>query len=157
HGRVRIDEAAVKVGLNIVPRGKEMRAGDVVLPKGTVLSPVAIGVLAAVGRTTVAQFPMPRVGVLATGNELVEPGAAPGPSQIRNSNGPMITALAARCRAAATHLGIVRDDPRDLAERIRAGLAESNLLLLAGGVSAGAADLVPGILADLGVTTHFHK
>jgi molybdopterin molybdotransferase len=99
HGRVRIDDAAVKVGQNVVPRGKEMRAGDVVLLKGTVLSPVAVGLLAAVGRTTVAQVPMPQVGVLATGNELVEPGAQPGPGQIRNSNGPMITALTARSGA----------------------------------------------------------
>jgi molybdopterin molybdotransferase len=157
HGRVRVDDAAVKVGQNVVPRGKEMRVGEVVLPKGTVLSPVAIGLLAAVGRTTVAQYPMPRVGVLATGNELVEPGTPPGPGQIRNSNGPMITALAMRAGAAATHLGIVRDDPRDLAERIRAGLAEADVLLLAGGVSAGAADLVPGVLAEIGVETHFHK
>jgi molybdopterin molybdotransferase len=100
---------------------------------------------------------MPRVGVLATGNELVEPGTQPGPGQIRNSNGPMITALATRAGATATHLGIVRDDPRDLAERIRAGLAEADVLLLAGGVSAGAADLVPGVLAEIGVETHFHK
>jgi molybdopterin molybdotransferase len=157
HARVRVDDAAVKVGQNVVPRGKEMRAGDVVLPKGTVLSPVAIGLLAAVGRTTVAQVPMPRVGVLATGNELVEPGTQPGPGQIRNSNGPMITALTTRAGAAATHLGIVRDDPRDLSERIRAGLAESDVLVLAGGVSAGAADLVPGVLAEIGVETHFHK
>jgi molybdopterin molybdotransferase len=69
----------------------------------------------------------------------------------------MITALTARAGAAATHLGIVRDDPRDLAEQIRAGLAEADVLLLAGGVSAGAADLVPGVLAEIGVETHFHK
>jgi molybdopterin molybdotransferase len=157
NGRVRIDEAGVKPEQNVVPRGQEMRAGEVVLPAGTFLSPVAVGLLAAVGRSTVKQVSVARVGVLATGNELVEPGTTPGPGQIRNSNGPMIAALSARARATATHLGIVRDDPRDMADRIRKGLSDADVLLLAGGVSAGAADLVPGVLADLGVTTHFHK
>jgi molybdopterin molybdotransferase len=156
HGRVRIDEA-VTAGQNVIRRGKEMRAGEVVLPAGTVLTPAAVGLVAALGRATVSLVPVPHVGVLATGNELVEPGVTPGPGQIRNSNGPMIAALVDRAGGSSRQFGIVKDDPRELATRIRDALSHSDVLLLAGGVSAGAADLVPGVLADLGVTTHFHK
>ncbi len=157
HGRVRIDEVGVKLGQNVILRGTEMRAGDAVLPAGTALNPVAIGLLAALGKTSTSLFPTPRVHVLATGNELVDATEIPGPGQIRNSNGPMIAAMATRAGAIATHFGIVKDDPQALADRIRAGLKDADVLLLAGGVSAGAADLVPGVLAELGVTIHFHK
>lgn len=157
HGRVRIDDAGVKPGLNVIPRGKEMRAGEIVLPAGTVLTPVAIGLLAALGRTSANLVPVPRTGVLATGNELVPTNETPGPGRIRNSNGPMIAALADRAGARSVDLGIVRDDPRALTERIVDGLSRSDVLVLAGGVSAGAADLVPGVLAELGVAIHFHK
>ncbi|HEY2785513.1 MAG TPA: gephyrin-like molybdotransferase Glp [Fimbriiglobus sp.] len=157
HGRVRVDEAGVHAGVNVIPRGIEMQAGEVVLPAGTVLTPAAIGLLAGIGRASVATVPAPKVNILATGNELVDVTEVPGPGQIRNSNGPMIAALATRAGAVATHLGIVKDDPRELTARIRAGLEGAAGLILAGGVSAGAADLVPGVLAELGVTTHFHR
>jgi molybdopterin molybdotransferase len=156
HGRVRIDEA-VTAGQNVIPRGKEMRAGEIVLPAGTILIPAAVGLVAALGRASVAQIPVPRVGVLSTGNELVEPGNVPGPGQIRNSNGPMIAALVDRAGGSSRPFGIVKDDPRELATRIRDAIDRTDVLLLAGGVSAGAADLVPGVLAELGVEIHFHK
>src|SRR5579883_2120752 len=86
--RVRVSDPGARPGQNILPRGREMTAGDVVLPAGTVLTPAAFGLLAGVGRTAVSAFPAPRVAILATGTELVEAGETPGPGQIRNSNGP---------------------------------------------------------------------
>ena len=100
----------------------------------------------------VSRVPAPRLSVLATGNELVEADATPGPGQIRNSNGPMLIAQAARAGAVPRYLGIARDDEGQLADAHSAkGCLQPNVLVLAGGVSAGKLDLVPKVLADLGV------
>ena len=147
----------LKPGQNIFRRGQEMTAGDVVLPAGTALSPVALGVLAAVGRTEVAVFPRPTVGVIVTGNELVEAGTRPTGGQIRNTNGPMLAAQAARAGAMPRYLGIARDDEAAMRALIADGLESSNVLLLSGGVSVGKYDLVPDVLKSLGVETHFHS
>jgi molybdopterin molybdotransferase len=155
--RVRVTDPGAKPGQHVLPRGQEMRAGDVAVPVGTVLTPAAVGLLAAVGRTSVTVFPAPRLSVLATGNELVEPDVKPGPGQIRNSNGPMLVAQAARAGASPRYLGIARDDEEHLRSSIREGLSAADVLVLAGGVSAGKLDLAPQVLADLGVETHFHK
>jgi molybdopterin molybdotransferase len=155
--RVCIRDGNVKPGQYVFRRGTEMRAGQVVLPAGTELNPAAVGVLASVGLTTAVLVPRPRVGVLATGDELVDAARQPGPGQIRNSNGPMLTALAAAAGAEARDLGIARDTPDDIRARIRQGLDTSDVLLLAGGVSVGKFDLVPGVLHDLGVERHFHQ
>lgn len=155
-GRVRISEVPTP-GLNVLPRGREMRAGDVVLPAGAVLGPAAVGLLAGIGRTTVSAFPAPRVAVLATGDELVEADATPGPGQIRNSNGPMLVAQAARAGATARALGIARDDPAAMTALVRDALDSADVVLLAGGVSAGKFDLVPDVLRGLGVEAHFHQ
>jgi len=148
---------AVKPGTFILPRGREMRAGDVVIPAGTVLTPVAFGLLAAVGRTDVRVHPAPRLAIISTGDELVEPPTRPGPGQIRNSNGPMLVALAALAGAEARYLGIARDDKAGLAMLVRDGLDQSDVLVLSGGVSAGKFDFVPDVLRELGVESHFHK
>jgi molybdopterin molybdotransferase len=156
-GRVRITDPAVRAGQYVFPRATEMRAGDVVAPAGTVLTPAAVGVLAAVGRAEVRVVPRPRVSVLATGDELVGVAAQPGPGQIRNSNGSMLAAQAARAGAVVADRGIVRDDAAAMRSRIAAAIAESDVVLLAGGVSAGKFDLVPGVLQELGVEAHFHQ
>jgi molybdopterin molybdotransferase len=155
--RVRIADAAVKPGQYVFPRGAEMRAGDVVIPAGTRLNAAAIGVLASVGRAVVPVVSLPRLSVLATGDELVDAIAEPAPGQIRNSNGPMLVAQAAGTGAVVRDRGIARDTPEDLRSKIGGALAASDVVLLAGGVSAGKFDLVPGVLQELGVVPHFHK
>ncbi|OWK46884.1 gephyrin-like molybdotransferase Glp [Fimbriiglobus ruber] len=155
-GRVRVADPAITSGKNIVPRAQEIRAGNVAVPSGTVLSPMALGLLAGVGRVDALTIPPARVGVLATGNELVEAPTVPGPGQIRNSNGPMLTAQASRAGGQPRYLGIGRDDETALRAVIREGLDTTDVLLLAGGVSAGKFDLVPDVLRGLGVETHFH-
>ena len=156
-GRVRVTDPKLTPRKNVLDRGREMLASDVVLPIGAVLSPAAVGLLATVGRTTTALVPVPVVGVLATGNELVEADRVPGPGQIRNSNGPMLAAQVARAGATPRLLGIAPDDAGRLRDTVSDALASCDVLLLAGGVSVGLYDLVPGVLADLGVQTHFHK
>lgn len=156
-GRVRVKDVGIAAGRNILPRGREMTTGDVVLPAGTVLTPAALGLLAAVGRVKAALVPRPRVGVLVTGNELVEADATPGPGQIRNTNGPMLAAQAARAGGVPRILGVGRDDRAALTALVREGMETSDVLVLAGGVSVGAYDLVPDVLRELGVTVHFHR
>jgi molybdopterin molybdotransferase len=155
-GRVQIEDRPPEPGQNILPRGREMRAGEVVLAAGSVLRPQELGLLATVGRPSALLVPAPRVAVLSTGDELVEAPAVPGPGQIRNSNGPMLAALAARAGTVALSLGIARDRLDSLRPLVEQGL-KADMLVLSGGVSAGVLDLVPGVLAEAGVMAHFHK
>jgi molybdopterin molybdotransferase len=156
-GRVRIDGPVVKPGANVLKRGREMRQGEMVLCAGTVLRPQEIGVLATLGRAEALVTPPPRLSVIATGDELVEPPIVPGPGQIRNSNAPMLVAQATRAGATARSLGIARDRVESLRPLIHEGLDTSDVVILSGGVSAGKLDLVPGVLRELGVEPHFHK
>jgi molybdopterin molybdotransferase len=155
-GRVAVEERPPQPGQNVLPRGREIRRGEVVLRAGTVLRPPEFGILATLGRTEVRAVPAAGVAVLSTGDEVVEPGEAPGPGQIRNSNGPMLLAQAARAGARAHYLGIARDRLECLRPRVLEGLT-ADVLILSGGVSAGTLDLVPGVLQEAGVVAHFHK
>jgi molybdopterin molybdotransferase len=154
--QVRIEDAELRPGANVLARGREMRGGEVVLRSGTRLRPQEFGLLATVGRTAARVVPAPRVSILATGDELVESSARPAISQIRNGNGPMLLAQAARAGAIPRSLGIAADRLDVLHARIADGLRD-DVLILAGGVSAGKLDLVPQALSELRVRALFHK
>jgi molybdopterin molybdotransferase len=155
-GRVRIEDPALKEQQNVLTRGREMRAGEVVLRSGLRLDPQAIGLLGTVGRTSATIVPRPQVDVVPTGDEIVEPDNVPAAGQIRNGNGPMLLSQATRAGAMPRYLGIARDRLDSLREKITTGL-DADVVLLSGGVSAGKLDLVPGVLQELGVQAHFHK
>jgi molybdopterin molybdotransferase len=155
-GRVRIDDRPPKPGQNVLPRGTEMRRGETVMAAGTLLRPQEFGVLATVGRTAVKAYPAPVVALMTTGDEVVEANQQPGPGQIRNGNGPMLAAQIVRAGGLPRYVGIAPDRVEPLRRLIAEGL-RSPMLVLSGGVSAGLADLVPGVLRDLGVEPHFHK
>jgi molybdopterin molybdotransferase len=144
---VEIQKSAAP-GENIVPRGSEGRAGGVLLPCGARLEPAGVAVAASVGKASLLVHALPRVAILATGDEIVDVAATPGPSQIRNSNS---YSLAAQVRAAGglpVLLPIAPDEPEQLRRLIEQGL-QSDLLLLAGGVSMGKYDLVEQVLGEL--------
>jgi molybdopterin molybdotransferase len=155
-GMVQIHEPEIRPGQNRLVRGQIHRAGDLLLHRGTVLGPAHLGLLASVGRPSVLAVPRPRVAIVPTGDELVEPNESPGPGQIRNSNGVMIEALCLAQGAGAQALPIARDEPQVLRRILKQGL-EFDVLLVTGGVSAGQRDLVPGVLEELGVGRVFHK
>lgn len=153
---VAIETSGIAPGKNMLRRGASTAAGECVVPAGRLLRPQELGALAELGMARVAVFARPRVAVLATGDELVSVESEPGPGQIRNSNETMLVAQLRQMGAAPVPLGIARDNADDLRERISLGLTH-DVLLLSGGVSAGQLDLVPSVLADLGVRQIFHK
>jgi molybdopterin molybdotransferase len=153
---VRLAQLDPAPGQHILRRGASLRVGDTVLRAGALIRPIEIGVLAELGHGDVDAYPRPRVAILPTGNELVPVSEQPASGQIRNSNGPMLAAAAQRAGAEAIELEIARDNRDQLTARIAQGLT-ADVLLLSGGVSAGKFDLVPPVLASLGVQTVFHK
>jgi molybdopterin molybdotransferase len=134
-----------KAGENIRPVGEDVSTGETVLAAGTHVRPAEIGVLAALNRTQVTVHRRPQVGILATGDEIVDVGEPLGPGQIRNSNAPMLAALVTRCGGEAVPLGIARDTEDDLHGRL-AQADGLDLLLTTGGVSVGDYDLVKQVL-----------
>ncbi len=147
---------AVRPGANMARRGVDVRAGEVLLRPGEFIGPGEIGVLAACGRTTIAVGGLPRLAIVATGDELVEPERAPGPGLIRNSNGPLLRALARRAGVTTRYLGIAPDEETALRGMIEDGLRD-DLLVLSGGVSMGTHDLVGKTLRSLGVEILFER
>jgi molybdopterin molybdotransferase len=155
-GEVVVVDPDVRPGRNLLSKGRICRSGEVVLPAGVLLTPAGLAVLASVGRTCVSVVPRPRLAIVSTGDELVEPDQMPGPGQIRNSNAVMLEAMAMESGAFARNLPIAPDEPAELQRLLRLGL-EFDLLLITGGVSVGQRDLVPMVLEQLGVRRVFHK
>lgn len=136
---------AARPGENVRPAGEDVAVGDRVLAAGTALRPAEIGVLAALARVVVAVHRRPRVAILATGDEVVDPGAELGPGQIRNSNSPMVAALVRRCGGEPILLGVARDTTAELRAKLAAA-RQADLIVTSGGVSAGDYDVVKHVL-----------
>ena len=147
---------SVAPGDNIVPRGAEAKAGEVVLRAGRVLGPAEIGVLATFGFARVPVYRQPRVGLLVTGDELVESWETPRRAEIRNSNAYSLRAQLACLGIEPEYLGIARDDPAELRRKISEGL-EREILIISGGASVGPYDLVKSVFEDLGIKIIFSR
>jgi len=145
---------AVASGDNVVPVGSEARQDQVLLPPGLLIDYSAIAVAASVGRDSLLVFRRPEVAILATGDEIVEANTQPGPNQIRNSNSYSLSAQVQAAGGDPKILGIARDEPQSLRDRIQQGL-QCDLLLLTGGVSMGKYDLVEQMLAGCGAEFFF--
>jgi molybdopterin molybdotransferase len=153
--RVRVLES-VDSGAHVRPRGENIVKGDVLLSRGQRIGPAEVGLLAGAGRAVVPVARSPRVAIVPTGDELVEPGVQPGPAQIRNSNGYSLHAQVRDENGSPAYLGIARDVDAALDEKIAQGL-RYDVLLLCGGVSMGEYDLVTAALQRAGVTLRFEK
>ena len=147
-----------QVGPNaeVRPVAQDIAKGQQVLQAGTRLGPQEIGLLASLGRTTVLAHARPRVAVLSSGNEVVEPDASPGPGQIRDSNRYTLMAAVQRAGAEAVSLGIGSDTQEALRDKILEGLTTCDALVTSGGVSMGKLDLIKPILETTG-QVHFGR
>jgi molybdopterin molybdotransferase len=130
--------------------GEDVRAGTVVLERGRRLDPAAVGMLASVGRREVPVYPRPRVAVVSTGDELVDPGEPLGPGQIRDSNSWLLVAQARAAGVEAFRCGRLHDDPDALRRGFALAAADGDAVLTSGGVSVGERDYTKQVLAELG-------
>ena len=148
----------LEAGENIVPRGSEARAGDLLVPPGVRITPAQIAIAAQCGYGQLSVAPRPRVAILSTGDELVPVEAIPGPSQIRNSNSPMLAALVAAAGGEPVTLPAIADQDAPLDSAVATAMSLSlaaDLLLITGGISAGRFDLVEGALTRAGARFFF--
>ncbi len=149
--------AAVRTGDHIRRRGENARAGDEALAVGTILSPAALGTLAAVGRVRPSVYTRLRVTIISNGDELVHPDTIPGPFQVRDSNTTVIRALLAAHPwievVSATH---VRDESEQLEKTIRNAIARADALVLTAGVSMGHRDPTRAAIQAVGADIIFH-
>jgi molybdopterin molybdotransferase len=152
-GRVRVPD--VDPGANIRRAGEDVRAGSLVLAAGTDLGPAEVAVLASLGRTEVTCGARPAVAVLATGDELVEPGQALGAGQIRDSNAYALAGQAQRAGARVTSRAIVPDDRPATVAALDAALDAADVVCVSGGVSVGPHDHVKDALTELAVEERF--
>jgi len=143
-----------KPGQNIVPKGSEARAGQTLLRAGARLGYVELSLAAQVGCVRPEVWARPRIGILSTGDEVVNAAETPGPLQIRNGNSFSLAAQVESAGAEAVLLGNAPDEAGELKRRIAEGL-KLDALVLSGGVSAGEYDLVEGVLAELGAEIYF--
>ena len=155
NGRI-VPRVLPRPGDHVRPVGHDVARGQRVLARGTYLGPAEIGVLATVNAVAVSVFPRPRVAVLSTGDELIEPGKPLPPGHIRDSNRYTLMAAVRQAGGIPVDLGLVPDDETALRAALARGLEEGDMILSTGGVSMGSRDLLKSLLAEMG-TVHFGR
>ena len=137
-------------GGNVSKKGEDVQKGETILKAGTRLKPYHIALLAAMGNTDVKVAEKPRIGVLATGNELAEAGTQPAANQIFDSNRIMLSAMCRELGAEPVDLGLAKDDMAEIAAKITSGLRSCDSVITSGGTSVGGPDLVPDAVNNSG-------
>jgi molybdopterin molybdotransferase len=133
-------------GKHVRPKGEDVRAGREIIPAGTFLRPVHLGVIASIGRTRVEAIPRPRVAVLSTGDELVAPGGELRPGALFDANATLIAAMCEAVGATVTLTGLVGDEPNDVAEWLEGAAGMADLIVTSGGASVGEHDWLRDVL-----------
>jgi len=146
--RVRIGPTAK--GANVRMRGEDIHAGTIVIERGTVLRPQEIGLIASLGQVQVPVHRRPRVVLLSTGDEVVEPGRARAPGQIYDANRFTLSGSIEQCGGEVVDLGIVPDVRDELRARLVDAGATGDVVVTSGGVSVGVYDLVRDVLEEIG-------
>ena len=141
---------------NIARKGEDLRDGEIVIDSPCICEPPVIGLLATLGHVTLRVQRLPAIGLLTTGDEVVPAGGAVSPVQIRNSNRWLLESSLKRAGVTLNAWDHAPDDPRLIRQRIEA-LMDNDVLICCGGVSAGDADYVPGVLESMGAERLFHK
>ena len=137
-------------GMNLIFRGDDVSPGKEILRNGRVLTAQDIGALAAIGKTSVPVVCRVKVGVISTGDELVPPDVTPGPGQVRDVNGPLLTALLEAFGAEVINYGIVVDDEELLRQKMQVAAQECNAVIISGGSSVGVKDATCRIIESMG-------
>lgn len=145
-----------EAGHHVRKAGIDFAAGDILLETGAQLSPAAISLAVSGGIQSFTVSRQPRVGVLSTGDELVEAGQETAPEQIINSLGPGLSALIAEWGGQPHYLGIARDDPADIRDKLAAAMA-LDLLVTIGGASVGDHDHLRRVFSEQGGELFFEK
>jgi molybdopterin molybdotransferase len=146
-----------KTSSNYCLKAEDIRQGEKVLSKGTRIRPQEIAVLASVGCSLPEVYKQPRIGIISTGDELVEPSETPAESQIRNSNASQLMAQAKQADCKATYFGIARDTQKETLQIIQQAGTESDIVILTGGISAGDFDFVPAVIQQAGYEIKFRQ
>jgi len=154
-GMVRILRK-IEPGKNVRYSGEDVRKGEVVLKRGTVIGPAELGMLASVGRKRVRVFRKPVVAILITGNEIIEPGERLRPGKVRDINTLSLCGLVEKFGGVPLPLGIAGDERVKLVRKMKKGL-NSDIMIISGGVSMGEFDLVREALTSLGYIEKFWK
>jgi len=137
-------------GENVSKRGEDIRKGEVAVEVGTRLQPHHLGLLAALGATHVSVVQKPRVAVLSTGNELIEPGHKFKPNQTVDVNRLILSSMCLELGAEPLDVGIARDDTNEIQIKVEEGVKRADVTITTGGTSVGYADLVPSAVNQIG-------
>jgi molybdopterin molybdotransferase len=141
---------------NICYKAEDLKQGELILGKGTLLKAPHIAILASVGIAHPLVAKQPAIAVFSTGSELVEPSELPQQQQIRNSNSYQLLAQLESMGIPASYSGIVKDEATEVFNKLEAALRNFDVVLISGGVSVGDYDYVPEILRQLGAEILFH-
>ncbi|WP_294286545.1 gephyrin-like molybdotransferase Glp [uncultured Chryseobacterium sp.] len=155
--RLLIDDEHLSHGLNVRPKGSEVKQGAVAMAAGTVLSPAAIGFLAGIGKDKVEVFRLPVIAVILTGNELQDPGKELAFGQVYESNSYQLKAALEKTGVKKIRIFRAEDDPETLQQVLEHALEISDIVLLNGGVSVGDYDFVTQAAKHCGIEEKFHK
>jgi molybdopterin molybdotransferase len=140
----------VAPGENVVRRGEDIGAGEIALPAGHILRPQDLGMLAAVGITEVEVVPALKVGIISTGDELVDPAETPKPGQVRDINSYTLYGAVLDCGGEPRLYGMVRDIYEELKKTLEQALQDNDLVLLSGGSSVGSRDVAARVIDEMG-------
>ncbi len=149
--------ATNKTSNNICYKAEDIKKDDIVLKKGKIINPAEIAVLATAGYAKVKVSIKPRVGIIATGSELVDVAESAKDAKIRNSNSEQLAAQCIKLGADVTNYGIAEDTQGDIEKALQSVMLKNDLVILSGGVSMGDFDLVPGILKENGFNFLFES
>ncbi len=153
----RIRFKGSQTAANIGRRGSDVVAGRVILRSGCRIGPKELAALAAMGCVRPRVSLRPRIGIIATGDEIVEPDIVPAESQIRNSNAHQARAQCLGFGLEASYYGIARDEKRAISTLLKRARLDNDLILITGGVSMGDFDLVPAVLREQGFHINFNR
>ena len=160
--KTQLEDRKVKIfegtrpGRNIRRAGEDIKKGELVLKKGQIIGPAQMGILASIGKEILEVVKMPRVSIIATGDELLEVGESIAPGKLRNSNSYSLYGQVKKAGGIPYNLGIVRDNKQDIRVKIEEGL-DYDMLLISGGVSVGDYDYIKLVLSEMDAEIKFWK